>query len=82
MVEWYLIQLCFCSMVLRQFTKYEKYIFKPNFNNNVNQHNAFEQLYKSSIYKVHPNSDLIFVDNYMFTNGSMYKGYILVCKDL
>ena len=30
--------------------------------------------YEDLINKLDPNPDLIFVDNYMFPNGSMYKG--------
>ena len=54
--------------------KDESDVYQPNFNNNVNQHNAFEQWYEDLINKLDPNPDLIFVDNYMFPNGSMYKG--------
>lgn len=41
----------------------------------INQNNAFEQTYEDLLPKLRQDIDgLIFVDNYMFPNGSMYKG--------
>jgi len=36
--------------------------------------NAFEQTYDDLVYKLDTDPRLVFVDNYLFPNGSMYKG--------
>lgn len=41
----------------------------------INQNNAFDQSYEDLEPKLRNDIDgLIFVDNYIFPNGSMYKG--------
>ena len=47
----------------------------------INQANAFQQTYEDLLPKLRNDIDgLIFVDNYMFPNGSMYKGQMLIDK--
>jgi hypothetical protein len=44
--------------------------------------NAFEQTYDDLLPKLKQDiHGLIFVDNYMFPNGSMYKGQMLIDKN-
>lgn len=47
----------------------------------INQSNAFEQTYEDLHPKLRNDiQGLIFVDNYVFPNGSMYKGQMIIDK--
>ena len=54
---------------------------QPGMGGDINQQNAFEQTYEDLLPKLRSDIDgLIFVDNYQFPNGSMYKGQMLIDK--
>lgn len=44
----------------------------------MNQENVFEQTYEDLRPKLDKDPNLIFVDNYVFPNGSVYKGQMMV----
>lgn len=47
----------------------------------VNQQNAFEQTYDDLKSRMFLDPSLTYFDNYVFPNGSMYKGQILVARE-
>ena len=56
--------------------------YSGDLNRSINQLNAFEQTYEDLLPKLKNDiPGVIFVDNYMFPNGSMYKGQMLIEKN-